>query len=414
MCWDRQVNQLATWWRTARAQPRRADAIDMLGLLVVGTMLIALELVGLWPVGAPDPAGPSRWWHLVPLVAVIALLPWRRTRPMFALGVGLIAFAGDLALGGSLGVAIVLFDFIFSVARYGSARTVRWLVRVVALVVVAVAVIAAVRAGDVRTGVFNGLQAFAFAGAPVWWGMNVRQEAELAQAAEEVATLERQRAADLTRLAELRETEAVRSERERTARDLHDVIASHVSAVAIHAEAALVREPDADADRVALTAMRQSSVTALAEMRAMIAVLRSTAPDTDAAAAPPRLDQIDDLLAATRAGGLSVSAVIDVDDGAGALPAAMEQAAYRIVQEALTNAGKYASGSVEVSLRRENHELVTEVRSRGDRPSIQPSGGVGLVSMRERAEALNGTFVAGWDDGHWTVCARLPLVGAAV
>lgn len=405
------MRRLESWWRGVRADPRRADLANMVAMLLLGVALVAIGLVGLWSVDGDRPDA-DRWWHLVPLVAIAVLVPLRRARPVLALVAGLVVFAADLVIGGSLGVVVVLFDLLYSVARHGSARAVRWLVRIAVVVTIGALAVVVVVTGDARLGVFAGIQVFAIAGAPVWWGVNVRQEAALARAAEDVAELERERAEDLARMADLREAGAVREERARMARDLHDVIASHVSAVAIHAEAALARRPDAEADRTALKTMRASSVTALAEMRAMISLLRSDAT-ADAMAAPPRLDRMDDLIAASRSAGLAIDADIDVA-GMGVVGAATEQAAYRIVQEALTNAAKHASAArVGLGLRRVGHDLVVEVRSHGRRGVLAGSGGVGLVSMRERAEALGGTFTAGWEDGDWAVRARLPVVGTA-
>src|SRR5690606_16632890 len=121
---------------------------------------------------------------------------------------------------------------------------------------------------------------------------------------------------------------------------------------------------------------RTSGVTALAEMRSMISLLRSDG--RDAVAAPPRLDRLDDLLTTSRAAGVEVEAAIDVGT-LGEISAATEQAVYRIVQEALTNAVKYASGPVAVSVGRDGTDVVVEVRSCGRGDAGPNGGGVGLV-----------------------------------
>ena len=139
------------------------------------------------------------------------------------------------------------------------------------------------------------------------------------------------------------------------ARDLHDVIASHLSAIAIHSGAALASPPDPAKDRAALELVRSSSLTSLDEMRAMILLLRSDLPRADAlfdagsarvdpVVAPARLARLDDLLATARTSGLTVD-VLDDSARRRELPAAVDQAAHRIVQEALTNAAKHSPGA---------------------------------------------------------------------
>ncbi|AEG44889.1 hybrid sensor histidine kinase/response regulator transcription factor [Isoptericola variabilis] len=130
------------------------------------------------------------------------------------------------------------------------------------------------------------------------------------------------------------------------ARDLHDVIASHLSAIAITSGAALAAPPDAGRDRDALTRVREASLASLAEMRSMIRVLRADEPGDDGVglAATPRLAALDDLVAWARDAGLDVTVHEDGVLGsarAGELPAAVDQAAYRIAREALTNALKH-------------------------------------------------------------------------
>jgi signal transduction histidine kinase len=200
------------------------------------------------------------------------------------------------------------------------------------------------------------------------------------------------------------------------ARDLHDAVAGNVSAVALHAEAALARPPVAGAERerAALEAVRAAGLASLEEMRAMILLLRA---GSGPVAAAPRLDRLGALVAGARSAGLEVS----LDAGElPPLPAAVEQAAYRVLQEALTNAVKHAPGGrAEVSAGVAGGRLLLRVDSADGRPgNAAPGAGLGLLTMRERAESLGGRFAAGWADGarsRWSVAAELPVgVPAAV
>lgn len=196
------------------------------------------------------------------------------------------------------------------------------------------------------------------------------------------------------------------------ARDLHDVIAGQLSGIAIQSEAALtLRDADQETLRRVLTAVRRDSLDSLTEMRAMIGLLRADgSADGDPRTSPAGLDRLDTLLAAGRATGLR----IEVDDrraNGTPVPAAVDLAAYRIVQESLTNAAKHAPGSV-VRLRLEHRtgELVIELDN-DLVPGTRPGGGtgVGLLGLRERATAVGGTVHAGPDDGRWRVRAELPM-----
>lgn len=426
--------------RAARGTPRGRDLLTVVAYALVGVLLIAVGLVDTWG-GTPIGPGPERWWFLVPLAAICAAQLGRRRRPLLALGSGLAIFAADAAMGGSIGVMLVLIDLIYTVALFSSARAVRRLEIAVGVVVGAALAVTFVVTGSSREAVLLALFAFAILGTPLWWGRTVRQQADL-------AALARARAQDLQDLTTLREQQAVRAERTRMARDLHDAIAGNLSAIAIHTEAALAAS-DADAatnatataaDDATLRTIRAASVASLEEMRAMILLLRTgdgpgsgggVGVDDDGSGefgahagndragsgsgeltSPARLGELDDLLALARARGLRVRA--DVAAPAG-LPAAVDQAAYRIVQEALTNAAVHAPGADVDVVIAGGRTCTIEVRSRGARlPVATPvrSGGLGLTTMRERAEALGGTFAAGPVEGAvaptWLVTASIP------
>jgi signal transduction histidine kinase len=406
---------------------RRGDVATALTLFALGWLLLEVGLVDLFRGGPLGATTPQPWWRVALLAVGCALTLAKRSHPMLALAGGVAVTLVDLAWGGSLAILLVLWDLLFAAAMWSGPTARRWLWSTAVVLSVAGAVAAGEATRDARAFVTMGLNLGAILLVPMWWADNVRQKSELAAVersradeARRTAELERERAADLARIGELDRHEAVRAERAAMARDLHDVIASHLSTIAIHSGAALSGPPDAARDRGALEQVRASAVESLTEMRSMIELLRADAP-RDPLAAPGRLDRLDDLLGAARAGGTVVT-VDDPDGVAGAdRPAAVGHALYRIAQEALTNARKHAPGAgVAVRLAREpapGDVVALEVRNAapptgrpGDVASAAPlSAGTGMLTMRERAEALGGSFEAGpTDDGGWAVRARVP------
>ena len=405
---------LETWDRIAR-HPHLKDRLDAVAVFVIGVFLILIDIINIWPwFGDRAVVEADRWWHLVPLAIGCGAMLIKRRHPILALAIGTSQFILDLTLGGSLSLLLVMFDLLFAVGLYARSQARRGVTVAAAVVVVALAILAGWPTQGFRGMILTGLQFFAMFLIPFWWAANVRQKSELAELAQASADLERERARDLERLSELSRHEAVQEARSAMARDLHDVIASHMSSVAIHAGAALARPSDATLDREALVTIRQDSLASLEEMRSMIMLLRS--PDQSAAAdepwaAPARLSRLEDLVAAFQDQGITVQLSMDELDQ---LPAAVDQAAHRIVQEALTNAAKHAPGSsVRVEIRRLARALdVTVDNATTETPSHPAtlSAGTGMTTMRERAEALDGTFRAGRiGDDHWQVHATLPL-----
>jgi signal transduction histidine kinase len=255
---------------------------------------------------------------------------------------------------------------------------------------------------DLRRALLMALQLGTIPLIPVWWALNVRRQREIAEA-------ERTRADHRARIAELDRRAAVAAERSRMARDLHDVIAGYLSAIAIQSAAAL-SIVDSTADmRAVLASVRENSLASLTEMRTMIGLLRSddVKPGEDRTA-PARLADLGPLLGSARAAGLTVEANIQVSK---ALPVAVDLSAYRIIQEALTNAVKHAPGGrVAVAVGTRRGELVITVTNERTAKGAG-DGGVGLVNMRERAQAVGGRLTAGPDDGVWRVRAELPVEG---
>ena len=381
-----------------RGSARARDIRDSTGVFAVGVLLISVGVVQI--VNGNGVVAVDPWWHLVPLVVICGIMLVKRKHPMIALGIGLLVFGADVVIGGSLGVTLGLIDLIFAAALFSGPRTPRRLGIGVAVLVLFGAATTFVLGGGLRDSVLLALQVFAILGTPLWWGLSVRQQSELAE-------LAAARAEDLERMAELREGDIVREERARMARDLHDALAGNLSAIAINAEAALER-PSAETQRTALEAIRVASVQSLDEMRSMILLLRT---DDDAVAAPPRLVEIDALVGVARARGLEVTVTV-MPAATSALPSAVDQAAYRIVQESLTNAAKHAPGAkVEIDIDATPDALRLVIANElTAAASTQAGGGSGLLTMRERTEALGGNFGAGRDgSGRWVVDCSIPL-----
>jgi signal transduction histidine kinase len=219
------------------------------------------------------------------------------------------------------------------------------------------------------------------------------------------------------------ESTARRASEERLAiaRDLHDVVAHSISVVNVQANTALhLMDRQPERAREALTAIREVSGQALAEFAAVLGALRDVSgpaaesSDTRAPLAPvPGVARLDELAARARSAGLTVS--VAASGPVRQLPAGVDAAAYRIVQEALTNAVRHSAGrSASVRLRYGDGDLEIEVDDDGigagaGWPARTGRAGNGLAGMAERARALGGTLNAGpRPDGGFRVLARLP------
>ncbi|MFI0407871.1 sensor histidine kinase [Actinomadura sp. 3N508] len=209
------------------------------------------------------------------------------------------------------------------------------------------------------------------------------------------------------------DAEAVLTERQRIARELHDVVAHHMSMIAIQAEAAPYKvESIPDETRRDLAEIRSTALDALRELRRVLGVLRS---ENGAETAPqPGLDRLDDLVNNARAAGLQVTTRLDGD--LVGLPPGVGLTAYRILQEALSNAMRHAPGS-QVHVDASHADgivwlgVVNGPPANGQPPGPGlPGGGHGLIGMRERATALGGGLTARpTPDGGFAVTANLPV-----
>ncbi len=392
---------VSTSARPHRSRPHRQDVL-------IGVVGLAGGLL-LWAVGLHTQGGffGAHWVALLPLVVTAALEPLRRTRPQTALALGTLALVADQFTTGSLATVLMYTDLMYAAVVYGSPTAARRIPVATFLVTVAATVgfSAWLRVSEALLfGVVTGLVSFA----PALTGVGVRNHREAAQAA-------RLRAEQTALLAEVDRTQAVTAERARMARELHDLVAGHLSAIAIHSTAALSID-DPATSRDALGVIRHNSVEGLAEMRRLIGLLRDSGGD-DGPGVAPTLASLDALVAQARSNAASSGLTVTLDDiraRTGPLPAPVELAAYRIVQESLTNALKHAApGPVTVRLERSDTGLTVEVTSVvGDRPGPRaPGSGAGLAGMAERVKLLGGTIGTGPADGGeiWRVRAELPV-----
>ncbi|GIF14842.1 two-component sensor histidine kinase [Actinoplanes teichomyceticus] len=215
---------------------------------------------------------------------------------------------------------------------------------------------------------------------------------------------ERVRQAELTRDQEVRRR--VMDERLRIARELHDVVAHHIAVINVQAGAAghVIEQHPEQAGPV-LEVIRHASDNVLREIRSVVGVLRDPG-DPGNAEPSPSLTRLPELVQGLTATGFRIDTHTDGDPAE--LPAIVDQAAYRIAQEALTNAHRYGDGQAELVLAYTGERVTVEVTNRLGRP--RPGGsGFGLLGMRERAAAVGGSVSAGpTTDGRFRLHATLP------
>ncbi|WP_329207151.1 histidine kinase [Streptomyces sp. NBC_01696] len=389
------------------ARPHRDDVLLAVTGLSGGVIL--------WMIGIHIQNGrlfDAPWVSLLPLVVMSALELLRRSAPLTALTVGTLALVADQFTVGSLATLLMFTDLVYAAVLYGTPAASRRIPVITLLLTVATTVgfVAWAPSADaVLIGIVVGMVSFV----PALTGASVRNHREAAEAA-------RLRADQTALLAEMDRVQAVTAERSRMARELHDMVANHLSAIAIHSTAALSID-DPGTSREALGVIRQNSVDGLTEMRRLIGLLRENGAGGPPGAAPT-LASLDALVGQAGANSASSGLTVTLEDGReepGPLPAPapVELAAYRIVQESLTNALKHAApGPVTVRLEHSGEVLTVEVSSvLGERPGPRaPGSGAGLVGMRERVALLGGTIGAGPEprgDGTeiWLVRAELPV-----
>jgi len=328
-----------------------------------------------------------RWVQVGIVLALVPTLLHRRSHPLLMVAV---AFAvcglAPLVLGGDLQMNVFVFMLLLAYAafRWGSGRE-----AVLSAAIVTAKIAASWIARYLSLGeAILGLVLLTLVGA--------------------LATAQRFR----TR-ARLRELESVKLlERERLARDLHDTVAHHVSAMAIRAQAGLATmatRPDAAAD--ALRVIEAEASRTLAEMRTMVHALRRDDGDAAEFAPNPRIRDLAEL-ASANGGGPVVE--VELEGELDGLPSAVDSAVYRLAQESVTNARRHARHATRVRVRvvADQEAVRLDVSDDGE-PSGVSGQGYGLVGMAERASLLGGTCQAGPRPGRgWSVVAVLPRAGS--
>ncbi len=392
VCCDHQVTARWPSWRTDLA----ISLVSFAGGLV-------LYAAGGWRMffGASLWSDAPHWVLLVPMAVMAGCCLLRRLAPGTAEAIGLLALAADTLLGGSLGTALIFTQVVYDACVYGRP----WLWRANLYGWVAASVLAAaagvVASGSWR-GVVLGLVVALVAVLPTVTGISVRQYRDQAR-------VQRLRAEETARLAAWERRQAVADERARMARELHDVVANQLGAIAIHATAVLsAPDPSPQLVRQAVTQIRESSVSGLAEMRRMIGLLREDGDSGPAEPATrPGLASLAQLVAQARADGLAV----DLHTGGldRALPVSVDFAAHRIVRESLANAWKHGVGAAVLRVDVDADRVLIETANALRRDGSTPGSGHGLIGMRERAALLGGTLTAGPEDGRWRLRASLPV-----
>jgi signal transduction histidine kinase len=393
----RRVSTALAWVRT---HPVAADAL--LGGLLAVVSLIALVFQ------ARSEHMPPQGPLAVALVLAGSLpLAWRRRHPLGAnLAVGAAAIAYGIAPFPDLVTPVPLGGV---VALYSAVAWCDRRVAVIAGVASAVGVVVVALLPATNTDLLDfSFTTLLLAGA---WVLGDSARIRRAYTAELEA-----RAAGLARERDLEARRAVTAERARIARELHDVIAHHVSMMVVQAEAGpvLVEGGDPAGASRAFDTISGIGRQALVEMRRLLGVLRQEGGEAAPSLAPqPGVEQLEALVEQVHEAGLEVELAVEGEPVP--LPPGVGLSAYRIVQEALTNALRHAGPSrVRVLVRYAGEDLRVEVRDDG-RGAAAGNGrdggpGHGLIGMRERVHLFGGDLTAGpGPEGGFTVAARLPI-----
>ena len=373
-------------------------AVD--GLFAAG--LLGLFAVYLIPVALEFGLGPLALLGGLGALASLLLVPSRREHPVRFLAV-LLASAGYLTLVGGLPALVFLAPAgLFCLEAYGVSGWVRrWLGPAIALVlVVSVAV-----TSPPTVGVIAGVLLLSIYG----WARGVRAQRRYRESLlERVAVAERER--------ELLTQQAVAAERNRIARDIHDLVSHSLAVVAVQAAGAeRIAEQDPQRAKEALGVISSSARDALGEMRAMLDVLRSGGTGEAAADPSPGLARVAELAHGMADRGLAVR--YEQSGQPYRLAPGAELALYRVVQEALTNAVKHGDVSAGADVQLDfGVDAVTvtvgnRVAAADEEATAVPGGGSGQVGMRERLAIYGGRLEAGQESGEYRVRAVLPRTG---
>jgi signal transduction histidine kinase len=376
----------------------------------------ALVLLVVCAVFIPGPASLP----LALVVAVLSSVPlaWRRVAPLPMLVIAVCAVAIEgLLLGsntGNIGQFVVLLVLMFSFGAYARGR------ELPAGLLLALVGVYVTQAHDPTSDAADLVFAPpALVLLPFLAGRLLRRQVAASQRLHRLTVqLDRQREADAYA--------ATLAERARIAREVHDVVAHSVGVMVVQAGAAEeLSDADPVAARQAMAAVRCTGRDALGELRRLLGLLVTNADET-VLAPQPGLDELDRLLEQAGSAGLAVAA--DVRGLPGQLPAGVDLAAYRVIQEALTNVRKHGGDTARLCLDRRADGVTIEVCDDGATPvpsadlavqesadgvdeahEVQASKGHGLVGMRERVALYGGTLTVGpRPSGGWQVRAWLP------
>jgi signal transduction histidine kinase len=409
------VDEWEVWRRPGPAGLwERVDLVLTLAVLAGAvTVTVLINSMGAFVQGSAPSLGEQLAWN----VALTAPLLLRRRFPAtVALVVAAVFIAGQVRqVGDNLVPAIALFLAIYSLGAWGRSRTVARWVRIGVIVAMFGYIgfnwyrgmggpapdfddaagpldpLVALALFHTITNLVYFIAAYAF-GNQAW--ESARRRDQLAVQGEQLRRSQAENA-----------RQAVVAERVRIARDLHDVVAHHVSVMGVQAAAARrVLESDPVVASQALSAVESTARTAIQELNGLLGVLRSDQdppPPSEAAAlvdahgSVPGLDQIARLVDETRATGLRVTYAVYGDPGP--VPDAVALSAYRVVQEALTNTVKHAGATTaDVRVRHLEQSLEVEVNDDGRGRDVPATGsGLGLVGMRERVAVHGGHLDVG-------------------
>jgi signal transduction histidine kinase len=384
-------SRLADAWRQVRRSPRAFD-------VALAVVLALVTLAG--SVGESHPSQPSYkpppGSHLATapaaylLVAVSALaLIWRRRRPVLVLAVSLGAALLYICLG-YFGGAVMLNPMFALYAVAVAVPTTR-------AIGLSVITMLSLMAANAAVGPFGTAGGFVLIPGEVAAALFLGLWAASRRAALRESAEQARRAVDAERL--------------RIARELHDVVAHTMATINVQAGvAAHVIDQQPDQAAQALEAIRQASKEGLRELRGILNVLRQ-ADEQDERSPAPRLAQLDELVENATRAGLPTSVTVHGQERT--LAPTVDLTAYRIVQESLTNALRHAGPTTaSVTLSYSDHQLQVEVIDGGRRgvDGTPHGAGHGIAGMRERAEAVGGSLIAGpGPQGGFRVHARLPL-----
>lgn len=402
----------------ARIGIRTPFARDALLAGAVAVLGIGAVAAGAFTMGELAPEAAYRLPVAVAgtLVSTVPLA-WRRSAPLVVLGVVLAGYTLHLAgIVGAQGFNLGPFIALYSLGAYADRRRV-YIATPFAVLLLVTLEVGLLAEDTIAMVTVEGpgetvLYAMFLVGGVIYGAaalLGAYVQTRRAYREELVARAER-----LEREREERAERAVADERARLARELHDVVAHHLSGIVVQAGAAeRLVERDPAKVQAMLADIRESGKATLTSMRRLIGILRAD-DDTDGTAPQPGLGRLDLVVDQARAAGIKVELTVEGDPVA--LPHEVDLAAYRVLQEGLTNVRKHAPGSTaNAVVRYRPHAVEVEVVDDGavdDEVVDEPSGGVGLVGMRERVQLLGGRFGAGPNArGGWTVRAALPTDG---